>query len=130
MKRLISFERAGQWLMVLLAGLLVFHLLVIVGLVPPEIVWGGDFESPEAALPLQAFTVLMMALFLGATAMRIGLIGEENTGRRARVVLWVMAAYFFVNATGSVAAGVGADNFAMAPFSGLAMLLAFRLALE
>ena len=43
MKRLISFEQAGKWLMILLAGLLVFHLLVIVGLVPPEVVWGGEF---------------------------------------------------------------------------------------
>ena len=130
MKKLIAFEQAGRWLRILLAGLIVFHLLVISGLVPPEIVWGGQLEGAESILPLEILAITLTAMFLGVTALRTGSIGNMSDSRWVWLAVWLMAIYFLINTLGNLASGVSAENFIFAPISLAAAILALRLAIE
>jgi hypothetical protein len=130
MKNWISFERAGKWLMISLAGLLAFHFLVLVGVVPPEIIWGGQLDSEDSLLAFEGIAISLTALFLGLVALRIGRFGSKADSRWVSVAIWLMTAYFLLNTLGNLASGVGAENFVFAPFSLLIALLSLRLAIE
>jgi hypothetical protein len=130
MKNWMSFERAGKWLMNSLTGLIAFHLLVVVGVVPPEIIWGGQLDSGDSLLAFEGIAISLTALFLGLVALRIGRIGSMAERRWVSVAIWLMTAYFLLNTLGNLASGVGAENFMFAPISLLIALLSLRIAIE
>ena len=49
--KLISRKTASQILIFLLSAIVVFHLLVLVKIVPYSMVWGGKFDDYNGLLP-------------------------------------------------------------------------------
>lgn len=52
MKKLISVKLAGNILLAALGLLLIFHILVLLGAIPPDIVWGGMIQGAQGNLLL------------------------------------------------------------------------------
>jgi hypothetical protein len=55
MKKIISFKLAGDISIVILILLIVFHILVMVGIIPHTTVWGGRIEDGASLLTFELF---------------------------------------------------------------------------
>ncbi len=129
--RTISAKTAGTMLLAGLFLLAAFHVLVLLGVAPSEIVWGGRGGGSDADLIAMEGTALGVTLLFAL----IVIVKQEYVLRgrfrtSARVGMWAIGVFFALNTVGNLASGVTAENYVFAPIAFLLSLLAFRLAIE
>ena len=131
MKNLISAKLAGNILLAAFGLLAVFHVLVLLGVIPAEIVWGGMIQGvPSNLITLEIISLLVTLLFLAIIAARTGVIPAGRFSGAVRVGVWLIFAYLLLNTLGNLASGVSFENLVFAPVTIFLALCAFRLATE
>ena len=131
MKKLISAKLAGNILLAALGLLLVFHILVLLRMVPAGIVWGGQIQGAQTNLvPLETAALLVNLLFILIVAAKLGYIQAGRLSGAVNVGLWLIFAFLLLNTLGNLASGVSFENLIAAPITILLALCAFRLAIE
>jgi hypothetical protein len=113
----------------MLALLAVFHILVILNVIPSDMVWGGR-SAPGSAGCLETVGVTVTVLFMLVTAMRAGFLWPGRLRRTVRAAMWVVFVYFTLNVVGNVAAVSVAEKIVFIPVSVIMALLALRLAVS
>ena len=131
MKRLLSAKLAANILLAALGLLFVFHILVLLRVLPADIVWGGQIQRGQANLiTLEIVALIVTALFILIIAAKVGYV---EAGRMAGVVnigVWLIFAFLVLNTLGNLASGVSFENLFAAPLTIILALCALRLALE
>lgn len=131
MKKWISATVAGNILLVSLGLLALFHVLVLLRVVPADIVWGGQIgDSSANLLTLEVFALLVTILFAAIVAAKLGYIMDGRFRRATNIGLGLIFAYLILNTVGNLASGVSFEKLIFAPFTLLLALCAFRLAIE
>ncbi len=131
MKRLIPVKVAGNTLLVSLGVLAVMHILVLLGFVPSDIVWGGQIgDSFANLLALEITALLVTGVFALIIAAKVGYIQAGRYKRAVDIGAWIIFAFLILNTLGNLASGVSAENFVFAPITLLLALCALRVALE
>jgi len=131
MKKLISANLAGNILLAAFGLLAVFHVLVLLGVIPAEIVWGGMIQGvPSNLITLEIISLLLTLLFMGIIAARTGTIQAGRLSGAVKAGVWLVFAYLLLNTLGNLASGVSLEKLIFAPVTILLALCAFRLAIE
>ncbi len=130
MRNLIPVRVAGNILLLAFGLLAIFHVLVLAGIVPADIVWGGRTgDSTANILTLEIFALVTTMLFGAIVAAKMGYI---LAGRFARVItigLWILFGYMLLNTVGNLAASTTTEKL-FAPLTIILALGALRLVLE
>ena len=131
MKKLISARLASNVLLIAMAMLMVFHVLVLIGVVPAAAIWGGQVEAGTGGL------IVMEVIAMGVTLVFATIIaagtGYLKAGRLRIVVkigVWLIFAFLLLNTLGNLASGVAADGLIFSPITLILAFFAFRLAIE
>ncbi|MDZ7357750.1 MAG: hypothetical protein ONB33_09115 [candidate division KSB1 bacterium] len=131
MKKWISKNLAGQLLIIFLSLLIVLHLFVLVKIVPPNFVWGGNIGGSLTRLYiLEAISLLMTLIFLFIVIAKLRYSHWSRLNRLINIAIWIMFAYFVLNFIGNLASGVAVEKLIFAPITLLLALLTGRLAIE
>lgn len=131
MKALISTKTAGNILLISLGILAIFHILVLLNVVSPEIVWGGQAGNTEVSLlTLEIIALLVTALMAVIIAAKIGYIQAGRFKAAVNIGIWLVFGYLLLNMLGNLASGVSAENFIFAPITLILALCALRLAIQ
>ena len=131
MKTLISARMAGNILLISLGLLTIFHILVLLNVVSPDIVWGGQAGNTEVSLlTLEIVALLVTALMAVIIAAKIGYIQAGRFKVAVNIGVWIVVAYLLLNMLGNLASGVSAEGFIFAPITLILALFALRLAIK
>lgn len=131
MKRLMSANLAGNILLVFMGWLVIFHILVLLNVVPASIIWGGQIEdTSNAFIALELISLLLTLAFAIIIAAKIGYLQAGNFQRIVNIGVWVIFAYLILNTIGNLASGVAAENWFFAPLTLILAFFALRLAIE
>lgn len=131
MKNIISARLAGYILLTALGLLIVFHVLVLAGIVPPDIVWGGQAAAPGGnPIVLELIALALTIIFALIVWFRLRALDRGAVPGGLKIGIWIVFAYLAVNLLGNLASGVSAENFIFAPVTLVLALLALRLAVE
>ncbi len=116
--------------MLLLAAfglLVVFHILVLLRVMPSTIVWGGQVGNP---LLLESITLVLTLLFGAIIAARLGYIKADKFIGAIKVLVWVIFAYLLLNTVGNLASASSLETWIFTPLALLMALLDLRVAIE
>ena len=128
---MISERAAATALLIILGGLVVFHILMLAGALPGGIAWGGQAaSSPRTLRTLDTVGLVVTVLFAGAVAAKAGFIGGVRARRPARVAMWIVFGYFVLNVVGNLASTSGLERAIFTPVSVVVALLSLRLAVS
>lgn len=131
MKKIISLKWAGNLLLIAFGLLAVFHLLVLLGVVPPDIVWGGQIGNSTARLrTLETISLMITIAFAVVVAAKMNYIQAGRLRKVVNLLLWVMFAYSILNLMGNLASGISFENLVFAPVTFIMAVLILRLAIE
>lgn len=131
MKRWISARTAGNILLAALGLLFIFHVLVLLRVLPAEIVWGGMIQGGQTNLiTLETVALVMTLLFMLIVAARIGYIQVGRLSGVVKVGVWLIFIFLLLNTLGNLASGVSFENLIAAPITIILALCALRLAIE
>jgi hypothetical protein len=77
---------------------MVFHLLVILKVIPYSIVWGGSLRSESAMYKYEAVALLVNALFLLVVLLESKIVTWKVRDSLLHHALWTMFGLFLINA--------------------------------
>ncbi len=131
MKRLISAKVAGNILLVAMGLLLPFHILVLLGVIPADIVWGGMIQGAQANLiTLETIALVVTLLFMLIIAAKTGYVQAGKLSGVINIGVWFIFVFLLLNTLGNLASGVSFENLVFAPITIILAICACRLAIE
>lgn len=131
MKKLISARQAANLLLIALGVLVVFHVLVIVGAIPADIVWGGRIgDSSENLILLEATAVTVALIFAVIIAAKIDYLKVPRLEKVVNIGTWLVFGYFVLNVIGNLASSASLETLVFTPISIALAVLSWRLAIE
>jgi len=129
MKKLISAKLAGNVLLFSLGLLLLFHILVLLKIIPASIMWGGQANAGN--IVMLEIVALVVTLFFGyVIAAKTGYVQVGKFGGMVKILVWIIFLFLVLNTLGNLASGISAENFIFAPITLILALCALRLAIE
>ncbi|WP_303773595.1 hypothetical protein [Anaerolinea thermophila] len=127
----MSAKFSGNVLLAAFGALVVLHLLILLGVVPAGIVWGGQIgTSTERLFTLEIIALVLTLLFMGIVAVKMEYVRAGGFRKAANVGVWVIFAYLVLNTVGNLASGVSFENLIFAPVTVFLAVCAWRLAIE
>lgn len=130
MKKLISERSAAITILTLLSIFLVFHFLVMLGVIPFEIVWGGRLTSRSQMLRSETVSVIVNLIMIAVVAIKANVLKVELPQIFIKVILWLMFLLFLLNTLGNVFSLNKFEQLVFTPVTLILSLLSLRLALE
>jgi hypothetical protein len=83
---------------------LIFHLLIITGVIPYELTWGGKLESISEMLVFETISILINLFFLHILLQKGNYVRSAYSEKFIRVTLWVFFFLFILNTAGNIQA--------------------------
>lgn len=129
MKKLISFRAAVRLCLTIFILFAIFHILVISGTVPKDIVWGGRISDPFMLgfMEVVSLLILISGLVLLLSKSRMML---RSFSRKADTLFWILPVLFALNSVGNLMAVNLTERLLFTPVTLLLTFLTFRIALE
>jgi hypothetical protein len=127
MDNIISERVAIRSILLILLLLVVFHIMVLVGLIPFDIVWGGKFTDAKQMQGFELASVLITLLMLLVVAARGGVIRATGRAKLISICLWIMFVFFCFNTLGNLLSENSFEKLVFAPITFLLALLLFRV---
>ncbi|WP_044514261.1 hypothetical protein [Hymenobacter sp. DG25B] len=128
MKKLLSERAATFCLLLILALLVVMHLLILAGIIPFALVWGGRLQNQAQMLRFETVSVLVNMLLLAVVALRAGLLRVRLHPIAGRILLGLMAGLFLLNTVGNLLSAHPFEQMVFTPLTLVLFLLSLRLA--
>jgi hypothetical protein len=127
--RLLEARTAANVLLVGLGLLAVFHVFVLSGAAPGDMVWGGTADGLSGRLVvLETVGLTVTLLFALLVAAKAGYIRAAGLRRPARIGMWIVFAFFVVNVLGNLASTSTLEKVVFTPVSVVMALFSLRLA--
>jgi hypothetical protein len=131
MSKFISTKLAGNLLLGSLGLLAVFHILVLLRVLPADIVWGGAMQDSSSSLFLLEMISLLITLLLAVIiAAKTGYIKAVRFQTAVNIGVWVVFAILLLSMLANFASGVAFENLIFAPVAVVLAFCAYRLAVE
>ena len=131
MKKILSANLAGKILIALFIVLLIMHALILLGVLPSSIIWGGQIKEDQSnLLGLEAVAITLSFLFIGLTTLKIRQINSGGKKLLVNLGSWLVFAYLVMNILGNFASGVSLETLIFGPLTIVMALCALRIALE
>lgn len=110
--------------------MLLFHILVLTGIIPFDIVWGGRLRNREEMLVFESVSVGINLLIVLVIAGHAGYLPISFNKNITRILTWLMAGLFLLNTIGNLMAVNPIEKFIFTPLTLLLTLLCYRVAME
>ena len=129
MRNILTARVATNGFMVITALMVLFHLLVISGIIPHNIVWGGRIETSSQMVKLEIASIAVNLIMFTVVAIKAGLLKVRVKPIVVQVALWAMAVLFMLNTLGNLFSNNELEKALFTPLTLLLSVFCFRLAL-
>ena len=124
---ILSKRAAAIALLIILSLTIIFHLLIITGVLPSTIIWGGKLQNASEMRLAELVSIAINTLFL--TIVSIKVRNPDSRLLIVQVVLWIMAGLFLLNTLGNLFSLNTFERWFFTPLTLLLSVLSLRLAL-
>lgn len=99
--KMISKKLSGQLLLVIVVAFSLFHVSILLGIIPYEITWGGRLKTNEEMYVFESVSLLVMLFFGTMVLMKQGMVRPFIPLKAVHVILWVFFGLFVLNTVGN-----------------------------
>ena len=117
-------------LIIILSATIFFHLLIILGFIPFENVWGGRLKSKEEMLKFETLSIFINLVFIFVVFMKMRVLKLKVSPKVITGFLWTMAALFVLNTVGNLFAINHLEKYIATPITLILSILCIILARE
>ena len=129
-KKLISPQLAVNTAIVALALLALFHVLILLGVLPNSFIWGAKTTDAAEIAKLETVALIMSLFFLSFFLLKKYLMNKGNSQKVINIFMWIMFIWFTFNIIGNILSSSTIEKVIFIPVSILLSLVSFRLAIE
>lgn len=128
MKKILPLATAVYGSAAILSCVVVFHFLVIAGIVPFHIVWGGNLANKTQLYTLEAISIAVNALMLLILLIFAGVVKLNVNRKIITGAVWIMGALFLLNTVGNLLAKNSLETYIFTPLTIILSVFCFRIA--
>lgn len=129
MKKWISFRLSVQIFLGFIFLAILFHLLVMAGMVPSDIVWGGHVQSQDELIKMESISLIILVFMALIIAIKARWIFFK-IAKLTDYVIWLIPFLFFLNTLGNSQALNSMERFIFTPITLVLTLISLRIAIE
>ena len=130
MNNLDTTRIATYGLLIILSLIIIFHLMVMVGIIPFGMVWGGRLKSTSQMLSFEAISIGTNLVMLGVVAIKAGILKVSVNRTVLQIALWAMAGIFLLNTLGNAVSKDELEKIISTPLTFLLAIFSLRLAIN
>jgi hypothetical protein len=131
MKKIIGANLSGILLLISMGLLAIFHIFILLKVIPSDIVWGGQIDLLAINLFTLEITALLVTLvFTVIVAAKMDYIKANKFKKAINIDVWFIFGYLILNTLGNLLSGISFENLIFAPISMVLAICALRLAVE
>lgn len=120
---------AQYGLLIIFSISLVFHLLVVLKIVPYNIVWGGRLTSDTAMYRFEIVSILLNSLFLLIMLASLNILNVNFSKTTMTILFWAMTVLFALNTVGNLQSKNKLEKILFTPVTMLLTIFSLILAL-
>jgi hypothetical protein len=109
---------------------LLFHIMVIMGVVPPNIVWGGRAQDSSALMRLEIVSIAINSMFLAFMLIINQTIKLSIKSSIVKIILWIMSIVFLLNSIGNLLAKSSVETIIFTPITIILCVFSLYLAVN
>lgn len=104
---MISYKNAIRLLVGLLSLVIVFHILILVKIIPFDIAWGGRLKSEQEMYVFESISIALNLFLIWILSLKM-----KNIKRKmVNIILWIFFVIFFLNTIGNLFAHTTIEKF-------------------
>lgn len=130
MRTTLSVTTTALIMLMLFAAILLFHMLIVLGVIPYAHVWGGRLTTREAMYAFESVSIALNLFMMGVVAVKGGYWKLNLPKKLITILLWCMVILFSLNTIGNLLATNVFEQVFGTLFTFLLALLSLRLALK
>ena len=116
-------------LLISLSMIIGFHGLVVAGVIPFQLVWGGRLQNFSQMLSFEAVSISLNLLMITIVALYANFLKWRINQVVIRIGLWVMFVLFFINTIGNLFSINELEKLIFTPVTLVLSLFSLRLAI-
>jgi hypothetical protein len=120
-------KQTGLLITGILTLVILFQLLVLTGVIPYAIVWGGRLSSDSQMVQFVSASIFTNSIFIGIVLIKIQVIAIKMKTALINGLLWVMILIYLLNTIGNLMAKTELEKYIFTPLTLLLAILLFRL---
>lgn len=129
MKRLIPFKIAANVNLIIMGLFVVFHVLVILGVTPQNVVWGGRLTTKQELVQHEVLSIVLMSVCLLITLWKASYLPLK-----IRIIptigVWLLVPLFLFNTVGNIFAVTLFEKLVFTPMTIILAFFSLRMAIE
>ena len=130
MKKLISQKQALNIMIALLTAVLVFHTLVLTGVIPYAIVWAGKISTATEMRKLEVISIAVNAFAILILVLKADYIKHKIPVKIINAIIWLLAVLFSLNTIGNLFAESSFELYFFTPLTFILAVLCLRIVIE
>ena len=130
MKKLFSQRQAINIMIAILTAVLVFHTLVLTGVIPYAIVWAGTISSTVDMRKLEVISILVNAFAIFILVLKADYIKHSVPVKILNAIIWLLAVLFSLNTIGNLFDKSGFELYFFTPITFISAVLCLRIVIE
>lgn len=91
-------------MLILLSFVTVFHIGIIVKLIPYDIAWGGRLKNDQEMYVFETISILINLLLISVLFIKAGFLKVKVNKKLINAVLWIFFFLFILNTVGNILA--------------------------
>ena len=127
MSRILGLQQSTYILIAILGAMSLFHGLILGGVIPYTIVWGGRLSSVGQMQTFEAVALVVTLFIMWIVAMRGGVLRSVLPRWLLATLLWVLTLFFLLNTLGNFLSETLVERAVFTPIALLLACLCFRL---
>ncbi len=116
-------KKYGGILLAILGAVIVFHILVILKVIPYDIAWGGRLSNDQEMYVFETISIGINLLLGWVVLMKCDLVRFKFSTRTVNTILWIFFVLFILNTVGNIVAVSNLEK----SFAALTALSAFLI---
>ncbi|HEY5327191.1 MAG TPA: hypothetical protein VIJ27_09330 [Mucilaginibacter sp.] len=129
MNRIITQRFALNGLLTILSLFILFHLLVILKVIPFGVVWGGTMKNQSQMLTFETVSVIINILMLAVVAVKASVLKMNINYVIIQVILWIMFGLFLMNTIGNLFSNNHFEKLVFTPVTLILSIFSLRVAM-
>ncbi|WP_242929007.1 hypothetical protein [Pontibacter vulgaris] len=117
-------------LLFILSLFVLFHLAVMLSIIPLNMVWGGELKTKAQMLPLETIAIVINLIMLAVVSIKAGILKLRVNETIIRAALWIMFVLFLFNTAGNALSVNKMEKLLFTPLTFLLSIFSLILALN
>ena len=129
-KKIVPFRVAVQIIVALNIAVILFHILVMLQVIPMDVIWGGRLESEPEMYVFESASIIINGLLIAIVLAKKKSVQFAKRHAAINACLWVFVVLFLLNTLGNIVAETTVETLVATPLTLLLAILCFRMVIE